>query len=347
MDAFYASVEQRDNPELIGKPVAVGGSKERGVVAAASYEARKYGVKSAMASAIAARQCPNLIFIKPRFDRYKEVSNQIREIFFEYTDLVEPLSLDEAYLDVTENKQGLKSATHIAKEIREKIKERTSLNCSAGISYNKFLAKTASDINKPNGQFVILPEEALEFLRKLTVSKFFGIGKATYEKMKVAGIFTGGDLRKKSLEDLQLRFGKSGKYYFDICRGIDLRAVKPDRERKSISAENTFDTNLYEYAEVISQIEAISKVVFKRYQKLEKTGKTVTIKLKYADFKQITRSNTVEQIIETQDQLIATASSLITNEIVLEKGIRLIGVGISNFKTKEEVIVQRQLTLGF
>lgn len=347
MDAFYASVEQRDDPRLKGKPVAVGGSKERGVVAAASYEARKFGVKSAMASSIAARQCPNLIFVKPRFDRYKEVSEQIRSIFYEYTDLVEPLSLDEAYLDVTKNKPGLQSATNIAQEIRAKIKEKTQLNCSAGISYNKFLAKTASDINKPNGQFVILPEEALEFLRKLAVSKFFGIGKATAEKMKKAGIFTGGDLRKKSLEDLTLRFGKSGSYYYNICRGIDHREVKPDRERKSLSAESTFDNDLFGYPEIIKQVQMLSEIVFRRYLKLNRKGKTVTLKIKYSDFKQITRSITQESEIDNQQQLTSIAENLITEDIIQEKGIRLIGIGISNFHTPTSIQTQPQLTLGF
>ena len=226
MDAFYASVEQRDNPELKGKPIAVGGNKERGVVAAASYEARQYGVKSAMPSAIAARRCPELIFVKPRFERYKEVSKQIHQVFHEYTDLVEPLSLDEAYLDVTTTKIGKPSATLIAQEIRKKILDRAQLTASAGISYCKFLAKTASDVNKPNGLFVILPEDAEEYLRTMPIHRFHGIGKATAEKMKLAGIFTGGDLRKKSLEDLAIRYGKAGAYYYNICRGIDKRGAK-------------------------------------------------------------------------------------------------------------------------
>ncbi|MFT4833443.1 MAG: DNA polymerase-4, partial [Flavobacteriaceae bacterium] len=225
MDAFYASVEQRDDPSLRGKPVAVGGSKERGVVAAASYEARKYGVKSAMASSIAARRCPDLIFVSPHFEKYRAVSLQIHEVFKEYTDLIEPLSLDEAYLDVTENKIGLNSASLIAQEIKSKIKERTSLTASAGISYCKFLAKTASDVKKPDGLFVILPSEAQEYLHKMSISKFHGIGKSTTEKMKQAGIFTGKDLAKKSLEDLTLRFGKMGLYYYQISRGIDERPV--------------------------------------------------------------------------------------------------------------------------
>lgn len=347
MDAFFASVEQRDNPELRGKPVAVGGSSERGVVAAASYEARKYGVKSAMPSAIAARQCPGLIFVKHRFEVYKEVSAQIRSIFFEYTDLVEPLSLDEAYLDVTENKPGLKSATLIAQEIKQKIVEETQLTASAGISYNKFLAKTASDINKPNGLFVILPSEANEFLRRLSVSRFHGIGKATAEKMKKAGIFTGSDLRKKSLEDLTLRYGKSGSYFYHICRGIDDREVKPDRERKSVSAENTFSENLYRLDEVQHALEEISNLVFDRYEKTAKSGKTVSIKIKYADFRQITRSITKEDAVLSADDLKQSALSLLTPQLLEEQGIRLLGVGISNFIFESEEPPTAQLTLGF
>lgn len=347
MDAFYASVEQQDNPSLRGKPVAVGGSKERGVVAAASYEARKFGVKSAMASSIAARQCPDLVFVKPRFDRYKEVSNVIREVFLEYTDLVEPLSLDEAYLDVTTNKPGLASATHIAQEIKQKVKQRTGLIASAGISYNKFLAKIASDMDKPDGLYVILPKDAMEFLRKLKVSKFFGIGRATAEKMKMAGIFTGGDIRKKSLEDLTLRYGKSGTYYYQICRGIDDREVKPDRERKSISAENTFDKNLMSLAEIKEELRNIAQITFRRYEKIGIIGKTVTIKVKYGDFKQITRSSTLNQNVITIDELIGTAENLITTDLLHESGIRLLGVGISNFHQEKIVIPTMQLTLGF
>lgn len=346
MDAFYASVEQQDNPELKGKPIAVGGSKERGVVAAASYEARKYGVRSAMASAIAYRQCPHLIFVTPRFDRYKEISGIIRQIFFEYTDLVEPLSLDEAYLDVTENKIGLPSATLIAQQIRAKIKEQTGLTASAGVSYNKFLAKTASDVNKPNGYFVILPHEAEKFLYKLPIQRFYGIGKATAEKMKTAGIFTGGDLRKKSLEDLTLRYGKSGNYYYNICRGIDLREVKPDRERKSVSTENTFDSNLMTLNEVHTQLVKLCQSTFERYEKHNNRGKTVTIKVKYGDFKQITRSRSSDLPIESLSQLQHEVLSLIDSAIIKEEGIRLLGVGISNF-TVEKPSETSQLTLDF
>lgn len=348
MDAFYASVEQRDNPELKGRPIAVGGNKERGVVAAASYEARKFGVKSAMPSAIAARRCPGLIFVKPRFERYREVSKIIHQIFHEYTDLMEPLSLDEAYLDVTSTKIGRPSATLIAREIRQKIYERTELTASAGISYCKFLAKTASDVNKPNGLFVILPQDAQEYLRKMPIHQFHGIGKATAEKMKVAGIFTGGDLRKKSLEDLVRRFGKSGAYYFNICRGVDNRPVTPDRERKSISAERTFDHNIMKLSEVQSELDRIAEITFSRYEKTEAQGKTVTIKVKYGDFKQITKSHSLEAAITEIDQLKVEINQLASDEILRPEGIRLLGVGISNFlETQPKPAFHKQLTLKF
>lgn len=346
MDAFYASVEQNDHPELRGKPVAVGGNKERGVVAAASYEARKFGVKSAMPSAIAARQCPHLIFVTPRFERYREVSNSIREIFFEYTDLVEPLSLDEAYLDVTENKKQLHSATLIAREIKSKIRKTTGLTASAGISYNKFLAKTASDVNKPDGLFVILPEEAAEYLRRMPIHKFHGIGKATAEKMKLAGIFTGSDLKTKSFEDLKRRYGKSGEYYYNICRGIDSRGVEPDRERKSISAENTFERNIMRLEEARTQLHSLAATTFNRYKKHETTAKTVTIKLKYGDFKQITRSRSAPHPIATLEQLQSEIDLLLDSTLLKEEGIRLLGVGISNFQ-KEVLSEVNQLTLQF
>ncbi len=348
MDAFYASVEQLDNPELRGKPVAVGGNSQRGVVAAASYEARKYGVKSAMPSAKAAKQCPHLIFVPPRFSRYKELSNQIREVFFEYTDLVEPLSLDEAYLDVTENKIGLNSATLIAKEIKNKIKERTGLIASAGISYNKFLAKTASDMDKPDGLYVILPEEAEDFVAALPVHRFHGIGKVTAEKMVKAGIFTGKDLKKKSLDDLKLRYGKSGQYYFNICRGIDNRDVQPVRETKSVSAERTFENNIYEFADIIQEIDRIAHISYDRYHRSKASdGHTITIKLKYADFRQITRSKTLERAVNGEIEFLAMARSLMSEDLLSDEGVRLIGVGISNFKKDEEPETPSQLTLEF
>lgn len=348
MDAFYASVEQLDNPELRGKPVAVGGNSQRGVVAAASYEARKFGVKSAMPSAKAAKQCPHLIFVPPRFPRYKELSNQIREVFFEYTDLVEPLSLDEAYLDVTENKIGLNSATLIAKEIKQKIKERTGLIASAGISYNKFLAKTASDMDKPDGLYVILPDEAEDFVASLPVHRFHGIGKVTAEKMVKAGIFTGKDLRKKSVEDLKLRYGKSGQYYYNISRGVDTRSVQPVRETKSVSAERTFENNLYEMVDIREEVDRIAHISFDRYKRSKaKDGHTITIKLKYADFRQITRSKTLDQSINEEAPFVEVALSLLTDDLLDEQGIRLIGVGISNFRKDEEPVQSSQLTLEF
>ncbi|MEO9871402.1 DNA polymerase IV [Ekhidna sp.] len=348
MDAFYASAEQLDNPKLRGKPVAVGGNSHRGVVAAASYEARKYGVKSAMPSAKAAKLCPDLIFVPHRFPRYKELSAQIREVFFEYTDLVEPLSLDEAYLDVTENKIGLNSATLIAKEIKSKIKERTGLIASAGVSYNKFLAKTASDMDKPDGLYIILPEDAEAFVFKLPVHRFYGIGKVTAEKMVKAGIFTGKDLRKKSLDDLILRYGKSGKYYYNISRGIDDRKVQPLRETKSISAERTFDDNLYEFADIKKEVERIASISYDRYQQSKATdGHTITIKLKYGDFRQITRSKTSEHAINNESEFIETANALFTEVLLDEQGVRLIGVGIANFRKDEEPKSPSQLTLEF
>ncbi len=347
MDAFYASVEQHDNPDYLGKPIAVGGNRERGVVAAASYEARKYGVKSAMPSVIAARKCPDLIFVKPRFDRYKEVSKQIRDIFHHYTDLVEPLSLDEAYLDVTENKIGLNSATIIANEIRSKILDQTGLTASAGISYCKFLAKTASDVNKPNGIFTILPDDADDYLRKMPIRQFHGIGKSTSEKMIKAGIFTGGDLRKKSKEDLVRRFGKAGGYYFNICRGIDNRPVMPDRERKSVSAERTFDHNLMQLEDITSELERIGRITFLRYQPQNKPGRTVTIKVKYGDFKQITRSHTFEETISSESQLLEAVNSLVDSSLIRDEGIRLLGVGISSLQSDEPTKRPDQLTLNF
>jgi len=347
MDAFYASVEQLDHPELSGKPVAVGGSSQRGVVAAASYEARKFGVKSAMPSAKAAKLCPDLIFVKHRFPRYKELSHQIREVFFEYTDLVEPLSLDEAYLDVTQNKIGLNSATLIAKEIKVKIKERTGLIGSAGISYNKFLAKTASDMDKPDGLFVILPEEAEDFVAKLPVHKFHGIGKVTAEKMVKAGIFTGKELRKKSLEDLTMRFGKSGTYYYNICRGIDHREVQPTRETKSISAERTFESNLYELEDIQLEIERIARISYQRYERNQEPGYTMTIKIKYGDFQQITRSHTYDHSIADEETYVQIALDLLQEDLLREEGVRLIGVGISNFKKEELEAPVAQLTLNF
>ena len=277
MDAFYASVEQMDNPELQGKPVAVGGSEKRGVVSAASYEARKFGVRSAMSGLMAKRNCPDIIFVKPRFDRYHEISNQIRKIFHDYTDLVEPLSLDEAYLDVTENKKGNPSATLIAQEIRERIFIEVGLTASAGISINKFVAKIASDYNKPNGQKTVNPEDVLEFLEALDIRKFFGIGKVTAEKMYQKGIFTGKDLKSKSIDFLDEHFGKSGRYYYHVVRGEHNSEVKPNRIRKSLAAERTFSENLSSEIFMLEKLEHIAEEVCRRLTKSKVAGKTITL----------------------------------------------------------------------
>ncbi len=336
MDAFYASVEQLDNPDLRGKPLAVGGNRERGVVAAASYEARKFGVRSAMSGKLAALKCPQLIFVRPRFERYKEVSNQIREIFYEYTDLVEPLSLDEAFLDVTENKFDNPSATLLAKEIRQRIKEKTGLNASAGISYNKFLAKTASDINKPNGQAVVLPEEAEAFLEKLPIEKFFGIGKVTAEKMKKFGIHQGKDLKEYSLQFLTKKFGKSGLHFYNIVRGIHMSEVQPNRERKSISAENTFEKDLPTQVEWENALQGIYEELIRRLEKTGIRGRTVTLKIKYKDFTIHTRSKSFDQYPDHQ-KIWETVLELLDQE-KLTDAVRLFGIGISNLNLVEEKI---------
>ncbi|HSI68795.1 MAG TPA: DNA polymerase IV [Gillisia sp.] len=345
MDAFYASVEQLDNPELRGKAIAVGGSEERGVVAAASYEARKFGVRSAMSSIIAKRNCPELIFVKPRFERYREISNQIRGIFFEYTDLVEPLSLDEAYLDVTQNKKGHPSATLIAREIRERIKMDTGLNASAGISINKFIAKVASDINKPNGQKTINPEEVEEFLENLQVRKFHGVGKVTAEKMYQLGIFKGADLKLKSEEFLTEHFGKSGLHYYNVVRGIHLSEVKPNRIRKSLGAERTFDENISSEIFMLERLSNIAEEIERRLKKSNVAGKTITLKIKYSDFSLHTRSKTLPYFISSKDLVLATAKELLYQE-KMKNSVRLLGISLSNLNTEkpetkhEEIAVQ-------
>lgn len=335
MDAFFASVEQLDDPSLRGKPIAVGGSSKRGVVAAASYEARPFGVRSAMSSITAKKLCPELIFVFPRFDRYKEVSRQIRQIFHEYTDLVEPLSLDEAYLDVTENKTGNPSATLIAKEIREKILEKTGLTASAGISINKFIAKIASDVNKPNGQKTVNPEEVEEFLENLEIRKFFGVGKVTAEKMYQLGIFTGKDLRKKPLDFLTEHFGKSGKYYYDVVRGIHLSEVKAFRIRKSLSAEHTFDENISSEIYMLEHLKYISEAVERRMKRAKVAGKTLTLKIKYSDFSQQTRSKTTASFIWEKEPIFELSKELLFQE-KMKNSVRLLGIGLSNFENEEE-----------
>ncbi|MCG8306995.1 MAG: DNA polymerase IV [Cytophagales bacterium] len=346
MDAFFASIEQRDFPELRGKPVAVGGAGKRGVVAAASYEARKFGVFSAMPSSIALRKCPDLIFVKHRFDVYKSVSQQIREIFLEYTDLVEPLSLDEAYLDVTENKKGLKSATIIAQQIKSKIRKTTGLTGSAGVSINKFLAKIASDQNKPDGLFVITPGEAEAFVNNLPIEKFFGIGKVTAKKMHELGIVKGLDLKLRSLEELTKRFGKVGKYYYNIARAIDNREVNPNRIRKSLGAERTFEKDLISKEEILAQTKRISDILTDRMKLSKAKGKTITLKLKYNDFEVINRSKSFGHFIEEPSEIHRIAEELIKKELPAKKGIRLLGLTISNFE-KTEGGRPKQLTIEF
>jgi DNA polymerase-4 len=331
MDAFYAAVEQRDNPELRGKPVAVGGSRERGVVAAASYEARKFGVRSAMPSISAKRKCADLIFVKPRFDAYKAVSLQIREIFAEYTRLIEPLSLDEAYLDVTENLKGIASATEIAKEIRAKIRTETSLTASAGVSYNKFLAKLASDHKKPDGLFVITPQMGSAFVETLPVGKFHGVGPATTAKMNRLGIETGLDLRAQTKSFLQQHFGKSGSYFYWIARGIDDRPVRPDRIRKSIGAENTFSVDLFTFDAAQDALLPIVDKVWCHCEGTGARGRTVTLKVKYTDFQQITRSRSLAGVIEKRVALERISLDLLRGQFPLAKGIRLLGIALSTF----------------
>ncbi len=330
MDAFYASVEQRDNPELRGKPVAVGGSAARGVVAAASYEARAFGVRSALPSVTAKRRCPDLIFVKPRFDVYRAVSMQIREIFAEHTDLIEPLSLDEAYLDVTMNKQDIAIATEIARLIRVRIKEVTGLNASAGVSYCKFLAKMASDLNKPNGQAVITPQKGPAFVEALAVKKFHGVGPATAAKMESLGILTGSDLKARSLSFLQEHFGKAGGWYYRIARGIDNRPVQPDRPRKSVGAEDTFATDIVHLEAAKAELPPLAAKVWHYCEARELSGKTVTLKVKYADFQVITRSKTLHAPIVNEGDLLEQAISLLAGTFPPPKGIRLLGITLSS-----------------
>ncbi|MGF9757426.1 DNA polymerase IV [Microvirga sp. 0TCS3.31] len=336
LDAFFASVEQRDNPELRGKPVAVGGSRERGVVAAASYEARRFGVHSAMPSVTARRKCPELIFVKPRFDVYKQVSLQIREIFFEYTPLVEPLSLDEAYLDVTENLKGIPYATQIARELRAKILSETGLTASCGVSFNKFLAKLASDERKPNGMFVITPEMAPDYVASLPIKKFHGIGPATSAKFNSLSIFTGLDLKTQSLEFLQERFGKAGSYYYWIARGIDHRPVRPDRIRKSVGAENTFEKDLATFEEMKMALVPVIDKVWRYCENSGVRGRTVTLKVKFSDFQQMTRSRTLTVLVGDRVVLEEAVIGILSALVPFPKTVRLLGVTLSALNTEEE-----------
>jgi DNA polymerase IV len=346
MDAFYASVEQMDNPELRGKPIAVGGSENRGVVAAASYEARKFGVRSAISGVLAKKNCPELIFVKPRFDRYKEISKKIHKIFHDYTDLVEPLSLDEAYLDVTHNKKGNPSATLLAQEIRLRILNEVGLTASAGISINKFVAKIASDYNKPNGQKTVNPEEVISFLEELPIRKFYGVGKVTTEKMYQLGIFTGLELKSKSLDFLSTHFGKSGAFYYHVVRGIHNSEVKPNRITKSVAAEHTFDTNLSSEIFMLEQLENIATNLERRLKKHNIAGKTVTLKIKYSDFTQQTRSKTVPYFIADKGLIFENVKELLYQER-MKDSVRLLGISLSNLNTEQKKTVVVQLQFAF
>jgi DNA polymerase-4 len=346
MDAFYASVEQMDNPDLRGKPVAVGGNEIRGVVSAASYEARKFGVRSALSGALAKKYCPDLIFVKPRFYRYKEISQKIRKIFHDYTDLVEPLSLDEAYLDVTQNKKGNPSASLIAQEIRLRILNEVGLTASAGISVNKFIAKVASDVNKPNGQKTVSPDEVIPFLEDLPIRKFYGVGKVTAEKMYQLGIFTGLDLKSKPIEFLEKHFGKSGTYYFYVVRGIHNSEVKPNRITKSVAAEHTFDENLTSEIFMQERLETIAAELDRRLKKHKIAGKTVTLKIKYSDFTQQTRSKTLPYFISDKSLLFDTVKELLFQDR-MKDSVRLLGISLSNLNTEIKKTIVVQLKFDF
>ncbi len=353
MDAFYASVEQRDRPELKGKPVIVGGDPQsRGVVAACSYEARQFGIHSAMASSTAYRLCPDAVFIRPRFDMYRAVSAQIREIFCEYTDLVEPLSLDEAFLDVTENYMGMKSATLIAREIKQKVYDRTGkLTASAGVSFNKFIAKVASDMNKPDGITVIPPDMADEFMDRLPIRKFFGVGKVTEEKMINLGIKTGADLKKYKKEQLIQLFGKSGSYFFNIAHGNDDRPVEPNRIRKSIGKETTLLEDIDDTNQMLEILDDIAVRLENSLINREAKGRTITLKVKYFDFQSITRSVTIDEPADRASVIMKYLKPLLSKTEAGEKKVRLLGISISNFDDQEtnsgKVCKYRQLPLPF
>ncbi|PRZ26389.1 DNA polymerase IV [Flavobacterium granuli] len=346
MDAFYASVEQMDNPELRGKPIAVGGSENRGVVSAASYEARKFGVRSAISGVLAKKYCPELIFVSPRFDRYKEISAKIHKIFRDYTDLVEPLSLDEAYLDVTQNKKGNPSASLLAEEIRTRIFNELGLTASAGISINKFVAKIASDYNKPNGQKTVNPDEVIAFLEELPICKFYGVGKVTTEKMYQLGIFSGLELKSKSQEFLEKHFGKSGSFYYNVVRGIHNSEVKSDRITKSVAAEHTFDVNLSSEIFMAEQLEKIANTLERRLKKHRVSGKTVTLKIKYSDFSQQTRSKTLPYFISDKGLIFETVKELLYQER-MKDSVRLLGISMSNLNTEVKKAVVVQLKFAF
>lgn len=345
MDAFFASCEQRDFPDLRGKPVAVGGSSQRGVVAAASYEARRFGVKSAMPGSKARRLCPDLIFVPHRFEVYRAVSAQIRAIFLDYTPLVQPLSLDEAYLDVTENSRGEPSATRIAEDIRARIRADTGLTASAGVSYNKFLAKIASDINKPDGLCVITPAQGPAFVAGLPVRKFYGVGPATAAKMERLGIVTGEDLRARDRSFLNQHFGKAGGYYYWASRGVDHRPVNPDQERKSIGSETTFAVDLTTRDACMAELTPLIESVARHCAKRQITGRTVTLKLRYADFKTVTRSRTLISPITGVDPVANVIGALLDGLCPLPSGVRLLGVTLSALSGPEDAPIEQQALL--
>lgn len=336
MDAFFASVEQLDNPHYRGQPLAVGGSKERGVVAAASYEAREYGVRSAMSSKIAYQKCPHIIFVKPRFERYKEISTQIRNIFKRYTDLIEPLSLDEAYLDVTENKIKHYSAIYIAHRIRKEIFDELGLTASAGVSINKFLAKVASDINKPNGMKVILPHEVPSFMDSLPIDKFFGVGKTTAEKLRNKGIHHGIDLRKYNLIESVQNFGKMGKYLYEAIQGVDQRPVRTNYVRKTYSKETTFESDLKQMDNIIMAIHTLSDQLHTSMERTQTMGKTINVKIRFSDFSTYTRSKTFLDYINDASITKQTALKLLMDAWDEQSGIRLIGIGFSKLNTEND-----------
>jgi DNA polymerase-4 len=344
MDAFFAAVEQRDNPGLRGRPVAVGGSGERGVVAAASYEARRFGVRSAMSSVVARRRCPDLVFVEPRFDVYKSISRQVRSILADYTALIEPLSLDEAYLDVTINLKGIPSATRTAQEIRARIREQTQLTASAGVSYNKFLAKLASDQNKPDGLYVIAPGEGAAFVEGLPVDKFYGVGPVTAAKMRRLGILTGLDLRAKPKEFLREHFGSAGDYYYEAARGVDHRPVDPNEERKSVGSESTFARDLMVYADLVTGLQPAIDAVWEHCTRAGIAGRTVTLKVKYNNFRQVTRSRTCAEPVADRASVERVGLDLLSTLLPLRRGVRLLGLTLSNL-TSERVTTEQQLPL--
>ncbi len=348
MDAFYAAVEQRDNPQLRGRPVVVGGDPgSRGVVATCSYEARQFGIHSAMSSVRAYRLCPRAVFVRPRFEAYRKVSMQIRELFHEYTDLVEPLSLDEAFLDVTENKPGIEYATQIAREILKEIRQRTQLTASAGVSYNKFLAKVASDVNKPAGLTVVTPEQAEAFIAELPVRRFHGVGRVTEKRMLARGIATGADLRQRTEEELRHLFGSSGPYFYNIARGIDTREVLPNRLRKSIGKETTLDEDCHDKGEMMIILDKIARQVSEILLARNTSGLTLTLKVRYDDFQSVTRSHTQSEPIEDAEVMLALADTLLDKTEAGPRPVRLLGLTVSSLTTDIPIDPSAQMELPF